>query len=270
MPDKRDHRNKAIALTVTILVHTAIIAGLFFLFLPMVQAEEREGILVNIGDSEFASGMFMPHQLEPDYVPPASPEPALEPSQESYLTQDTPDAPILQTEEQNIREQEERARIEEQRRRDERRRQEEAEAQRRREEIQRNVSGAFGNTQRQGSGTSQGAEAGRQGSPQGNVTSGGVDAGVGGFGSFALDGRSLVGSGLQRPSYNVQVSGTIVIEITVNPAGQVVQALIAQGTTVDNNELRQSALKAARLTRFNAIDGLNNQVGTITYRFRLN
>lgn len=270
MPDKRGNKNKAVALIVTILVHAAIIAGLFFIFLPMVQAEERGGILVNIGDTEFASGMFMPHQFEPDYVAPATPEPALEQAPESYLTQDTPDAPTLKTEAQNKREQEERARIEEQRKRDERKRQEEAEAQRRREEIQRNVSGAFGNTQDPGSGTTPGAPAGRQGSPDGNVASGGVDAGVGGFGSFALGGRRLVGSGLQRPTYNVQVSGTIVIEITVNPAGQVIQALIAQGTTIDNNQLRESALKAARQTRFNTVDDLNNQIGTITYRFRLN
>lgn len=268
MPSRENNKNRVIALVVTIAVHAVVLVGLLFVYLTAVLPEEKGGILVNIGDSELASGMFMPHQLEPDFIP-QTPEPAPEPIDDALLTQETPDAPTMTIPPENRKAQAERQRIEHQRIEEERRRQKELEEQRRREQIKKNVSGAFGGTGQSGSGTDPMANPGKSGSLDGNVQSGGVNVGVGGFGSFSLDGRSLGSGGLQRPSYNVQEEGDIVINITVNPQGQVIQALIGAGTTIGNQTLRNSALSAAKATRFNAIDGLNNQTGTITYRFRL-
>ena len=273
MPDKDNYKNRAIALVVTVVVHALALVGLLFIYLQSVVPEEQGGILVNIGDTELASGMFMPHQLEPDFVP-QEPQPTPEPVvEERLLTQETPEAPPMTTPPDNKKEQKERQKAEQQRlerqRAEEQLRQKELAEQRRREQIKKNVSGAFGGTGKSGTGSDPMAAPGRAGSPDGNVQSGGVNAGVGGFGSFSLGGRSLGSGGLQRPSYNVQEEGDIVINITVNPQGQVIQALIGAGTTIGNQTLRNSALSAAKATRFNAIDGLNNQTGTITYRFRL-
>lgn len=267
MRDKENNRNRIIAQLVSIAVHALVLSGLLFIYLQAEIPEEQGGILVNIGNAELASGMFVPHQLEPDYVPQA-PEVATEPVEDALLTQDIPDAPVMPTPPDNRREQEERQRIERQRI-EEQRKQKEREERRRQEQIRKNVSGAFGGTGKSGGGTDPMAEPGKAGSPDGNVSSGGVNAGVGGVGSFSLDGRSLGSGGLKRPSYDVQEEGDIVINITVNPKGEVIQALIGPGTTIGNNTLRNSALSAAKATRFNAIDGLNNQTGTITYRFRL-
>lgn len=273
MPIERENNNKYkwVALVVTLTLHAALCVVLFIMFLRSAPPEPAGGILVNIGDAPMAAGMFVPHQLEPDYVP-TSPEPLPEVQDQSILTQDSPEAPAVKTPPpvDKQKEEAERKRLE-QKRIEEQRKREEAEAERRREAIRKNVSGAFGNTGKAGSGNDPDAPAGRVGSPDGNVTSGGANTGVGGYGSFSLAGRGLAkGTSLQRPSYTVQEEGVVVISIIVNPDGQVIQALIGPGTTIGNNTLRSSALKAARATRFNAVDSRNNQSGTITYRFQLN
>jgi TonB family protein len=92
-----------------------------------------------------------------------------------------------------------------------------------------------------------------------------------GKGSFSLSGRSLGKGGLPNPVYNVQEEGTVVVAITVNPAGQVVSANIQlKGTTTSSAALRKAALDAAKKARFNEVEDTHNQSGTITYKFNLN
>ena len=79
----------------------------------------------------------------------------------------------------------------------------------------------------------------------------------------------MSGSGLPRPVYNVQDEGMVVVNITVNPAGYVIATSINLKTNTVNASLRRAAEEAAKKARFNAIDGLNNQSGTITYYFKL-
>ena len=158
----------------------------------------------------------------------------------------------------------------------ERRRKEEAEKKRREEEQQRQqeaisnrVSNAFGmgNTPENNQGDAT-AGAGNQGSPFGNSDTG-ANEGVGGFGTFNLNGRSIGRGGLPRPTYNKQDEGRIVINITVTPEGNVIAAEIGRGTNIDNAELRKSAIDAAKRAKFNKINGTNNQTGTITYIYKL-
>ena len=109
---------------------------------------------------------------------------------------------------------------------------------------------------------------GVQGSPAGNAETG-ASTGVGGYGEFNLGGRSIGAGGLPRPVYNVQDEGRVVVTITVNPAGHVIATEINKQTNTVNPALRKAALEAARKARFNAVEGLTNQVGTITYYFNL-
>ena len=111
------------------------------------------------------------------------------------------------------------------------------------------------------------ATAGVAGSPQGNSTQG-KTTGVGGFGTFDLNGRDVDGNGLQRPAYTVQEEGRVVVTITVNPAGEVIATSINKRSNTTNAQLRDAAEKAARRTRFNAVNTPDNQTGTITYYFR--
>jgi TonB family protein len=120
-----------------------------------------------------------------------------------------------------------------------------------------------------GTGTS---GSGLEGSPTGNSATGkSTGTGGQGRGSFSLSGRSLGKGGLPNPVYNVQEGGTVVVAITVNPAGQVVSADVQlKGTTTTSTALRKAAVDAAKKARFNEVEGVNNQTGTITYRFNLN
>ena len=102
----------------------------------------------------------------------------------------------------------------------------------------------------------------------GNSSTGGT-TGAGGYGTFDLNGRSLGEGGLPKPVYNVQDEGRVVVTIVVNPAGQVISTSINKRTNTVNPALRKAAEEAARKARFNAVDGVDNQSGTITYYFRL-
>ena len=97
----------------------------------------------------------------------------------------------------------------------------------------------------------------------------GAKTGVGGYGTFNLGGRSIGEGGLPRPAYNVQEEGRVVVSITVNPAGQVIATSINRQTNTVNATLRKAAEDAAKKARFNSVDGINNQTGTITYYFNL-
>ena len=136
------------------------------------------------------------------------------------------------------------------------------------EAAAKRIAGAFGKGTQMGSkGIAETGE-GIQGSPTGNAAEG-QSTGVGGYGTFDLNGRSLGPGGLPKPVYNVQEEGRVVVTITVNSAGQVIHTSINKRTNTANAALRKAAEDAARRARFNAVSGVNNQTGTITYYFKL-
>jgi len=85
-----------------------------------------------------------------------------------------------------------------------------------------------------------------------------------------LAGRSIHGT-LPRPSYNVQASGKVVVQIWVDNYGEVQKAVAGvEGTTVTDQTLWQAARKAALGAHFNmSADAPALQEGTITYIFNL-
>ena len=103
----------------------------------------------------------------------------------------------------------------------------------------------------------------------GRESSEGKAIGETGYGTWDLGGRDMVGN-MPRPSYKgIQEEGRVVVTITVNPKGDVIETRINNRTNTTNMQLRNAAEEAARKTKFNAIDGKNNQTGTITYYFKL-
>ena len=144
-----------------------------------------------------------------------------------------------------------------------------AEERRKKEQaISNKVAGAFGMGNAEGNNQGDaGSGTGNQGSPFGNSDHG-ANEGVGGYGSFNLNGRSIGAGGLPRPAYTIQEEGRIVINITVDPKGNVIFAEVGRGTNIDNASMRKSALDAARKAKFNSISGANNQSGTITYVYK--
>ena len=274
-------KDKLIALFGTITFHLVIFLILFFTILKTMVPDEEEGILVNFGTVDLSAGLFEPRgnttsvgqdDVSVPEVPPARTTSSRNQQSEDIITQQTEESVAIANQrrsDEQRRQNEDAAQRERERLADEQRRQQNEQRQRE-QDIQNRVAGAFGigdgESDSQGSGT---IAAGNEGSPFGNSDTG-PNTGVGGFGgSFNLSGRSIRGGGLPRPAYTIQDEGTIVVNITVDPRGDVIMAEIGRGTNIDNASMRSSTLEAARRAKFNNITGTNNQSGTITYRFTL-
>ena len=138
----------------------------------------------------------------------------------------------------------------------------------RKKNINSQMAGLFGNGSGSGSrGNTHGT--GTQGSPSGNGSTGKV-SGVGGTGTYDLGGRGVGAGGLKLPEYHVDDYGTVVVDIIVDPKGNVIETSIGKGTNTTNSSLRNESLRAARRTKFSVSPDSNNQKGTITYKFNLN
>ena len=270
----------------TLAFHGALLALLWFTVLRTEVPEEDGGVLVNFGNVDAAAGMFEPKYtgVEPPQEtttpPPPEPEPQVETPKQEMITQDLEESVNLEQEAKKKAEEKGKQEEAEKKRKEaaeqERiRKEKEAEAKRLAEEqrkkeqaISNKVAGAFGIGN--AAGNSQGdatTGTGNQGSPFGNSDHG-ANEGVGGYGSFNLNGRSIGAGGLPRPAYTVQEEGRIVVNITVDPKGNVIFAEVGRGTNIDNASMRKSALEAARKAKFNPISGANNQSGTITYVYK--
>ena len=268
-------KNDRIAIIGSIVFHILILVILFLTVIKSSVPEDDGGILVNFGNIDYAAGLFEPQGTGRPIQEPTPVEENIPPPQppqttpEEMVTQDTEETVSLtdkKKEEEERRREEQRLERERQAQAEQRRREEE---QRRREQaIRDQVAGAFGSGNADGSQGDAPTGTGNQGNPFGNSNTGPTE-GTGGFGSFNLSGRTLRGGGLPSPSYTSQVEGRIVIDITVNPRGDVINSVIGKGTNIDDAALRKNAIEAARQARFNTIQGSNNQSGTITYRFNL-
>lgn len=254
-------------ITGTVIFHLITLLILGFTVLKTVIPEEESGILVNFGNLDMATGTFEPRytgEVLPQNTTP-TPTPRTETAEEDIVTQDMEESVSLAEEHKKEEE-----RKEERRRKEEEERRRLAEEQRRREEaISNRVAGAFGmgSTDEKSQGDTEDGAA-NQGNPFGNTDHGATED-TGGYGSFNLKGRTIGVGGLPRPTYNAQEEGRIVINITVDPKGNVIFANIGRGTNIDNAPLRKSALEAVYRAKFNSINGTNNQSGTITYRYSL-
>lgn len=284
-------KEKWIGVGGTVAFHVVLILALLFMYLaptPQVRsAEEALGVPVMFGNVADAFGdnepkgrgkgvngaqvTTSPHVVE-DPLPMVestsqTSKPFVSNAQETPMTQDFEETIAIK--EANKKAEEQKAReAEEQRKKAEAERIERQEAEKR-GQINQQMAGLFG----QGSGD-EGSRGnthgeGTQGVPTGNASYG-ATSGIGGWGSFALGGRSLGAGGLIKPSYNDNDYGTVVVDILVDPKGKVLEATIGRGTNTTSTILKEEALRAARRTRFNEVTAVTNQKGTITYKFNLN
>ena len=274
-----------------LLVHVAVIALLILVSFTVPQPDEDAGgVPVMMGNVDAASGFDDPSLVDVDIMDedaaaPAETAPEL-PSEQDLLTQTEEETVTLKpkTEEpkkETVKPKEvvkpkeavkkpekteaekaaEAKRLAEEKAERERKAAEEA--------ARKRVSGAFGKgAQMTGNKGTAASGTGTEGSKEGNSSTG-AKTGTGGYGTFDLGGRSLGTGSLPKPVYNVQEEGRVVVNITVNPTGQVISTSISPQTNTVNSTLRKAAEDAAKKARFNTIDGVNNQTGTITYYFNL-
>lgn len=84
--------------------------------------------------------------------------------------------------------------------------------------------------------------------------------------SYFLEGRWH--NYIYIPTYKCQGGGTVILDIVINQAGNVISALIAENKSTNDNCLREEAYRSATSARFNSdTKSPAKQLGTITYVF---
>ena len=287
-------KNKVTGLVGTIVLHVVLLLLLLLVAISKPKAQEEGGVPVMLGNMEMAQGNADPYTLtdvdildepqlpsevsapEPIPTPPVKTE-MITQEDEPTVTVPKKETPKPKVKTETVKKEtpkkepvkpkektEAEKRAEAERLAAEKKAAEERAAA---EAAAKRIAGAFGKGTQMGSkGTADSGE-GLQGSPTGNAAEG-KSTGVGGYGTFDLNGRSLGPGGLPMPVYNVQEEGRVVVTITVNPAGQVIHTSINKRTNTANAALRKAAEDAAKKARFNTVSGVNNQTGTITYYFK--
>jgi colicin import membrane protein len=283
---------KVKSLVGTTLVYLGVFAILLLVgFKAPSTPQSEEGILVNFGTDETGFGMIEPS-------PPASKEEASAPaptvtvknSEEGPLiTQNNEEAPAVKKVDPDAakkrlekieadkkrREEIEADRLVKQQEEIERKKIE-AE-QKRQSDIMNRTKNALANSKNSGTNsTSEGIAGGtgNQGVPNGSVDSKnhGPGGGTGNSGnpvSYALEGRGV--AKLPLPNYKYQGGGRVVVEVTVDRSGKVIQAVAGRpgSTTLDDNLLKLAKDAAMQATFQVKGDAPIVQKGTITYNFIL-
>lgn len=270
-------KEQTCGIVVTIIVHLLLFLLLWFLVINKPVPQEEMGVPVILGNTELASGdAYQYTEVNvapvPSPVTTTVPPPATSPSEPLITQADEPSVAIESSNKKKSEKKVETPKKTAEQLEAERKAQEAERKRREAEELARvansRIAGAFGKGSTM---TGRGEVAdgkGNQGLPQGNEREG-VVSGTGGYGTFDLNGRQLGSGGLPRPSYNAQEEGRVVVTITVNPEGRVIQTSINHRTNTANASLRRAALEAARRAVFNKVSTVNNQEGTITYYFKL-
>jgi len=293
----------------TALVHLGLFLLLVLVtFSVPAPPETGEGILVNFGTGETGLGDIEPSPppgIKVTAPPPPLPAqkkaspPAAAPAEkkskaESLITQDNEEAPAVKKADpaaekkkrekieadKKIKEQLDAERAIKEQEEIERKK---AEADKQREaDIMNKTKNALANSKNTGTGsTSEGIAGGtgNQGDPRGSVDSkvrgegGGLGTSGTGTGksgpSFHLEGRGF--QSLPEPKYDYQGEGRVVVEVSVDRSGKVIQATpgIKGSTTLDEYLLKVAKDAAMKATFSAKPDAPTVQKGTITYNFIL-
>lgn len=239
----------------TVLFLLLVFLILWFCYLTAVAPEQEEGVEVEFAEIEELDEPEEPslsaYAEEPSEAAPAAPaSPAV------VATDPKPASPP-----EHIVSEEETLALE--RARKEKEEREAAERARKKKEAEaiakaQQMGNLFGKTDGTSVGGGDTKGEGQKGNPVGHGSSG--------TGSWKLDGRGLKGN-LPAPSKDFKQEGKVVVQIRVNAAGQVVSAAVTGGDVSDKTT-QQLALDAAKKAKFT--EGDHDQIGTITYIFKLN
>lgn len=259
-----DWNNRALALTAA-LYTIALFLLLFLGFRTPLPLPGEQGILINFGEDETGFGSTEPKPVEKVVKLPEQAQVKQQQSaKEDPLTQDYEDAPAVKTTKPVPKPVT--PTTETQKTKTEDKPVEQPKPVR----DERALFGRNKNTSTSGSeGVTTGT--GNQGAQSGDESStnyslgGGLGDGIG----FDLAGR--VGVSLPYPEYNYQKEGKVVVQVTVDRSGKVINAVPGvKGSETYDSYLLNEAKKAALASRFNAKEtAAEFQVGTITYVFRL-
>jgi outer membrane biosynthesis protein TonB len=291
-----EHKRKSATITTVLMVFLLI---LMFLFgMRYLDPPEESGIAVNFGTTATGSGNVQPKEaLKPDAAPTQPEEEVEEPQETEPVTEEQPETTTeAATEEVVTQDSEESIAIkkaeEEKRKAEEAEKAAKAEADRiakekreaaeklkREQDAKKAALDAMMDGVKNSDGNADGGEGddkdkGDKGNPNGDpyATSyyGQPGSGNGGTGGYGLNGRSKV-SGGNVDKQDCNESGRVVVKITVNRNGKVIDAVAGvKGTTNNASCLLRPAEKAAYEYRWNKdAKAPATQVGFIVVNFKL-
>lgn len=283
---------KAKGIAGTVVIHLILLLILvFYAFTIPAPPEVEEGIMVNFGTDQTGFGMIEPSPpavQEETAPPPATvPDVKQQVKEEALLTQNNEEAPEVkkvdpEAEKKKLEKIEaDRIRKEQLEAERKKREQEELERQRiaaeqqRQTDIMNRTKNALAGSRNSGTNSTSEGIAGGTGNQ--GVLTGSLDSKVygdgGGTGNKGIS-YSLGGRGVQKltePKYDYQQEGRVVVEVSVDPQGKVVQAVPGiKGSTILDDYLLRVAKEAALASQFESkADAPAIQKGTITYNFKL-
>ncbi len=283
---------KVKSLVGTTLVYIAVFAVLMLVgFKAPATPQTEEGILVNFGTDETGFGMIEPSPpaSQVEASAPAPPASVKKSEEGPLITQNNEEAPaVKKVDPEAVKKRLEKIEADKKRREEIEadrlvKQQEEIERkkieaeQKRQSDIMNRTKNALANAKNSGTNsTSEGIAGGtgNQGVPNGSVDSKnhGPGGGTGNSGSGVS--YDLKGRGFQKlplPKYDYQGGGKVVVEVSVDRSGKVIQAIPGRpGSTTLDEYLLKVAKDAAMQATFQVKDDAPVvQKGTITYNFIL-
>ena len=277
----KEYQSHIIAGAGTIVLLLLLLLLLFKISMHAPIQLEDEGIVITLGEAEEGGGMPdalpMPDAITQVEQQPAAPMPTpAQPSENELMVQEDEESLALsqQNEEDLKRQAEEEELIrkqkeEEARQEAERIAREKALAEQKAKEQQaidkaNQLAALFGQAGSSEGANAENATANPAATSKGNPVGksfGQVDGNM-----WSLQGRSV--KTMPKPSTDFLEQGKVVVSIRVDKAGNVVAASIGDGTTISDRYTQQLALDAARRAKFT--EGDKEQIGSITYNFKLN
>ncbi len=252
---RKEHKSGVIGVVVFVILFIPIL--LFMGFSYTIPAPEEEYVFeMNFGTDDVGYGDAEPETSESVQIP----QEVVEPVEETPLTSDVDDTPVIEKPEDVVEpvvEQPQETPV--------------VEPVEKPREV--DASNLFptnvGENTSTGQGDDEGEDGKNKGDENGNPNSNGQSPnGPPGI-SFSLSGRQA--GTLEKPVCDIQDQGKVVVEIRVNRAGKVVSAVPGvKGTTTHNRSLWEAARKAAETQNFDKKSNAPEvQKGTITYNFIL-
>lgn len=254
IPEEKKNKIISASLTALLMVLIVIICHSFG-YQPPDPPIPENGVEVNLGDSDMGIG----ENSEPSSSVPTPPSPNVRsvdnsPVEDDFLTQNTEESTSIAQKEPT---------------------KEDVKAETTQPEKPKepaiNLNAIFKGSNNKNTTGSQGTNqgVGDQGKPDGNPNSKSYTGQAGNGGSsFNLSGRSV--KSLPQPNYNTNEQGKIVVEIWVDPNGNVTRVNApVKGSTITTSTLVEHAKAAARKAKFSPkSDAPEEQKGTITYVYR--
>lgn len=289
-----EHKRKSATITTVLMVFLLI---LMFLFgMRYLDPPEESGIAVNFGTTATGSGNVQPKEaLKPDAAPTQpeeeveepqetepvteeQPETTTEAATEEVVTQDSEEAIAIKKAEEEKRKAEEAEKAakaeadriaKEKREAQEKLEREQAEKRAKLDAMMNGVKNSDGNAD---GGDGDDKDKGDKGNPKGDPYAasyyGQPGSGTGGQGGSGLNGRSRIYK--PKVESECQAEGRVVIAITVNNQGKVIDAKRGSGTTAIKQCLIDTAIEAAYKFKWNSdANAPASQYGVIEFNFKL-